>query len=64
MPFHTVPVTHVQLVVNGNPHVVGNVVLPDVHNVLHLVCDVGGQDGLTGDPGKAYEPCDTLIQVM
>lgn len=52
VPFHPVPVTHIQLVVNGNPHMVRDIVLPDVHNVLHLVRYVGGQDGLAGDPAE------------
>ena len=43
-----IPVAHIEHAVNGNPHMVGNTVLSDVHDILHLVGDAGRKDKLTG----------------
>ena len=47
-----IPVAHIELAVNGNPHVVGDIVFTYVHNILHLVRDVSRQDWFTGDSGR------------
>ena len=42
MTFDLVPVAHVQLQVYGHSHMVRDVMLTDVEDVFHLVCDSGG----------------------